>query len=216
VTRIEGTTGATLDDYRCFINAGTPNDFYNYQPFNLILTPQERTSVFTQGNYKFSDDVEGYAELLHSYTTLGIPDRAAAARRTQRYGLHPGRQRVQSVRHGVWIGRCPTSTRTPVAPGKPLATGLPNPRRRPTSSRWALRGKLFSTSWEWDASVGYGGIDQDIKTNGYLFLPLLAGASDPNFVDTDGTVRCGTPTAPIQGCIPVNPFNSSPSSRSRV
>ncbi|MGA8276611.1 MAG: TonB-dependent receptor plug domain-containing protein, partial [Rhodanobacteraceae bacterium] len=39
VTRIAGTSGGSLSDYRCF----TGSDFYNYQPLNVILTPQERT-----------------------------------------------------------------------------------------------------------------------------------------------------------------------------
>ena len=79
------------------------------------------------------------------------------------------------------------------------APGIPNRRRRPNQLTLGLRGKLFKTNWEWDANVGYGGIDQDIKTDGYLFLPLLSRRFGPNFIDADGNVDCGTPTAPIAG-----------------
>ena len=68
VTRIGGTSGASPSDYRCF----TGGDLYNYQPFNLVLTPQERASFFTQANYDINENVEAYAELLHNYTTSGF------------------------------------------------------------------------------------------------------------------------------------------------
>ncbi len=53
LTRIEGASGAGLGDYRCFQNS----DAYNYQPLNLLITPQERAGLFTQFNYDFSDYV---------------------------------------------------------------------------------------------------------------------------------------------------------------
>ena len=40
---IEGAAGDSPDDYRCWQN----EDFFNYQPFNLLMTPQERNSLFS-------------------------------------------------------------------------------------------------------------------------------------------------------------------------
>jgi hypothetical protein len=44
VTRVAGTGGDSLDDFRCF---DLDTDRYNFQPVNLVLTPQERASVFS-------------------------------------------------------------------------------------------------------------------------------------------------------------------------
>ncbi len=72
VTLIDGAAGDSLDDYRCFITTGDNADFYNYQPLNLIITPQERASFFTSANYNMAEDVEVYAEYLHSTTNSGF------------------------------------------------------------------------------------------------------------------------------------------------
>ena len=52
--------------------ASTTADRYNYQPFNLVMTPQERASLFVQANYEVKEDVEAYAEVLHNHTTSGF------------------------------------------------------------------------------------------------------------------------------------------------
>ena len=48
------------DSYHCFTSA----DRFNFSQFNLLLTPSERTGVFGQGRFAFSDRVTGYAKLL--------------------------------------------------------------------------------------------------------------------------------------------------------
>ncbi len=58
LTRIDGRSGNSQSDFRCFDNL---NDVYNYQADgNLNLTPQERTSLFLSGNYQLSDNVEAF------------------------------------------------------------------------------------------------------------------------------------------------------------
>ncbi len=58
----------TSANYHCFGGS----DFYNYQPFNLLITPSERSSFFTMLNYKINDKVEAYGEVLYSRTTAGF------------------------------------------------------------------------------------------------------------------------------------------------
>lgn len=50
------------DDYHCFTTA----DRFNFSQFNLLLTPSERTGVFAQGRFQFSDAVSGYAKVLYN------------------------------------------------------------------------------------------------------------------------------------------------------
>ena len=42
---------------------------YNYATVNLIMTPQERTGLFLNGNYKLTDNVEAYLSAMHNKTS---------------------------------------------------------------------------------------------------------------------------------------------------
>lgn len=48
------------DGYHCFTSA----DRFNFSQFNLLLTPSERTGLFGQGRFAFSERVTGYAKVL--------------------------------------------------------------------------------------------------------------------------------------------------------
>ncbi|MGH8172897.1 MAG: TonB-dependent receptor plug domain-containing protein, partial [Rhodanobacteraceae bacterium] len=65
LARNPGTNGQNVaTDYHCYVNnatATTPSDKYNFATVNLIMTPQERTGLFLNGNYKLTDNVEVYA-----------------------------------------------------------------------------------------------------------------------------------------------------------
>ena len=50
------------DDYHCFTTA----DRFNFSEYNLLLTPSERTGVFAQARFQFSDSVSGYAKVLYN------------------------------------------------------------------------------------------------------------------------------------------------------
>ncbi|MCM2355167.1 MAG: TonB-dependent receptor [Arenimonas sp.] len=54
-------TGCTrTDDFHCFTTA----DRFNFSQFNMLLTPSERTGVFGQFRFDFSDNVSMYAKAL--------------------------------------------------------------------------------------------------------------------------------------------------------
>ena len=72
LSHIPGTPGTSPADFRCFRNnasAAGPSDKYNYAAVNLIMTPQERTGLFLNGNYKLTDNVEAYLSVLHNKTS---------------------------------------------------------------------------------------------------------------------------------------------------
>lgn len=48
---------------------------FNFQPYNLVLTPSERTSAFLQGTYALSDNVSFYGKFL--YNTRSSTNQAA-------------------------------------------------------------------------------------------------------------------------------------------
>jgi iron complex outermembrane receptor protein len=66
VTRTPGTDGTALADYQCLHGS------FNYQPFNLLVTPQERGALFASSTYHINDDLEAYAQILNNKTHSGF------------------------------------------------------------------------------------------------------------------------------------------------
>lgn len=199
VTRIAGASGGSQADYRCFTGA----DLYNYQPFNLLMTPQERGSLFTDVNYQISDDVEMYGQVVYNQTRSGFAlaslpfdavadDTIVSANSVYNPfgndfggvdGVNPNlRGRLESL----------GNRRSEVSTDQAFANG-------------GFRGS-FGNSWEWEANAGFGRMGQNIKVFGYLLKDKLAQALGPSFIDGGGA-HCGTPGAIIAGCTPINIFN---------
>jgi iron complex outermembrane recepter protein len=213
LTRIEGTTGGSLDNYRCFRtsdSAAGPNDFYNYQPLNVILVPQERTNIFALGNYKLTDNVEAYLKTFVS--------RTSSASLIAPYPL-------SAVRNGAFVSR--DNIYNPFGVdfgpgGNNLFVRLTGVGQRIFSYDTetaqfigGLRGNFGDTSWRWDINANYGHLSQDKYTTGYLNFSLLADALGPSMIAPVGTPNAGTPicvgtagdaSSRINGCVPLNIF----------
>ncbi|MBX5463341.1 MAG: TonB-dependent receptor [Steroidobacteraceae bacterium] len=201
VTRIAGAPGTSLADYRCFENS----DLYNYQPFNLLITPQERGSLFTQLNYDVNDYVTAYAEALYTHTTSGfelasLPFDAVAD------DTIISAQNIYNpfgTNFGGVEGDFPNmQTRL-----ESLGTRRSNVSTDDAMANLGVKGSILQSDWTWDLNVSYARKDQDTEITGYLLKPALAQAVGPSFIDASGVPRCGTPDAPISGCTPINIFN---------
>ena len=211
-TRIEGSSGASLGDYRCF---DTTNDLYNYQPLNRILTPQERGSFFTLANYQIADWAEAYAEFMYNRTSSGF-EIAELPFDSRADNVVISGQNIYNP-FGVDLGGAPfpdpsdptSQIQNPNATWRmtPLGTRHSSVTSDGIQINTGLRGTIMDSSWTWDLSAGYGRVDQNTNTDGYLFQTALKDAVGPSFIDGTGTPTCGTPAAPIAGCIPVNIFN---------
>ena len=207
VTRIAGTSGGALSDYRCYNASPTataPSDAYNYQPLNVILVPQERTDLFALANYKLTDDVEAYLKTFANRTTsasLIAPypfDSAGNGVFTSvdnlynPFGLNfgPGFTNLTARLTGVGqrINQFDTQTAQMIG---------------------GLRGSFGDTTWRWDVNANYGHLSQDQYTTGYLNFTQLASALGPSML-VNGVPTCvGTandPTTAIAGCVPLNIF----------
>ncbi|MFC4309561.1 TonB-dependent receptor plug domain-containing protein [Steroidobacter flavus] len=206
VTRNAGAAGDVVNpaNYHCFGGA----DAYNYQPFNLLITPTERTSFFTMLNYKISDDVEAYGEVVYNRTRSGfqlapLPFDANAddivLSSANAYnpfgndfggvdGLNPNfLTRLEAL----------GNRRSDVDTDSIIATA-------------GVRGKFGQSTWEWDLGAQLGRMNQDQNITGYLLKPQLQSALGPTFVDSNGVLRCGSDAANlIAGCTPINIFNLS-------
>ncbi|MEO5625948.1 MAG: TonB-dependent receptor [Dokdonella sp.] len=213
VTQVPGTAGTGLGDFRCFRNnAGTagPSDRYNFATVNLILTPQERSGLFLNGNYKLTDNLEAYLSVLHNKT--------AAA-----FQLAPA---IYSTAGGAVVSK--DSYYNPFGVDFNADNFTFNDRLVASGNRTQNNGRnddqvstgfkgSFSIwndqQWNWDLGYDYGHTAISTITGGLPNIGLLNQGTGPSFLNTDpaagpvGTVLCGTQAAPIAGCTPFNPFN---------
>ncbi|MDB6101962.1 MAG: TonB-dependent receptor, partial [Gammaproteobacteria bacterium] len=201
VVRKPGTQGTALTDYRCFNSSA---DNFNFQPFNNLLTPQERGALFTTLNYTFNDYVEAYAEVLYSRTRSGFQI-APLPFDTQADDVIISKNSLYNP-FGIDFGG--------------LTSGNPNATTRTTAlgNRFSettgdskllyagLRGKIPTIDWDWDLGAEYGRLDQIANINGYLFLPLAKEAFGPSAI-VNGVPTClDAGGAAIAGCTPVSFF----------
>lgn len=206
VVRNDGAVGDSFDDYHCFSGA----DAYNFQPLNLVLTPQERAGLFTVANFAINDDLEAYTEMFYNRTSSG-------------YQIAP--LPFDAVNDQVILSADSVYNPFGIDFGGPGDLDNPNfltrleflgNRRNKVETdtsqiNLGLRGDLLDTGWRWDVVGTYGHISQKIDTSGYLYQPLLSNGLGPSF-DADPAPgiqdpRCGTPGNEIAGCTPINFFN---------
>ncbi len=204
VTRLPGTDGTALSDYRCFTNA----DGYNYQPLNVILTPQERTNAFALANYRLTDNVSAYFEYFGNNTT--------ASSLQAPYPLDSLSNNIVTSADnlynpfGVDFGPSPTGSLFNLSE---RLTGVG--QRISTNSTLTnqivagLKGNFGDTSWTWDANLNYGHESLQGYTTGFLNFTKLADAVGPSAI-INGVPTClrdiNDPTSVIAGCVPLNIF----------
>jgi outer membrane receptor protein involved in Fe transport len=174
LSRNLGAAGTSLGDYHCYTSA----DAFDYAPYNLVLTPQERTSLFLDGAYNINDSLEVYSSVLHNYTTSGFQ---IAPLPSTSYG--DGFTTSADNPFGIAFG--PDG-----APGTRFqvrTVGLGN-RQSNTSTTLdqvtgGVRGSIGKTSWNWDLAVTYQRILTDTSVSGYIQVGLLQNALTTNQFD---------------------------------
>ncbi len=206
VTLNSGVSGrAGLGDFHCD-NAAA--DSYNYQPFNLLQTPQKRTNAFLLGTYRFSDSVEGYVNTWFSKTesasiiapipifSNGDSILVSAQSDYNPFGVNVGTDRTTGTSYND------LNTRANVLGNRRYQYNTYNFQISP-----GLRGRFGDSSWQWDATFNYGKVKQKSINNGFLDYAAFNQAIGPSFLDSGGTVKCGSAGAAIAGCTPLNFFN---------
>ncbi len=72
----DGATGIpTINDFHPWVGSGPNSDRFNFAPFNLLLTPSERRSIFVSGTYKLTDSISW--NLKGTYTQRESVNQAA-------------------------------------------------------------------------------------------------------------------------------------------
>ncbi|MEO5741435.1 MAG: TonB-dependent receptor [Vicinamibacterales bacterium] len=193
--------GASGTNFRRF---NIPGDFFNFAPLNYLLTPQERTSIFTSGSYNFSDNLR--------FTTMAVYNERKSEQLLAAIPIVLGTVTGNAI--GRLISISPQSVFNPF--------GLPVTRiqRRAVETggrlfeqnvkSYAFNGtfegnfEAFDRGFSWDAGYTYAKNDQNDTETGQFNLLNLRTALGPSFFDAGGVARCGTPSAVVAGCVPIN------------
>ncbi|MEO8458947.1 MAG: TonB-dependent receptor [Dokdonella sp.] len=198
VTRVNGAAGNTGTDFRCYIGNGPGNDTFNFQAAgNQELTPQERGGIFVNGNYRITDNIEAYVQVIYQKTT----SHQAIAPLPLIFGVNSGVfLTADSIYNpfGVTVGS-----------GGRRMSDIGNRASFYDTTFNSINGGLrgnFGESWTWDFNVQWGRLQQNTITYGHFFNLALARATGPSFIDAGGVARCGSPGAVISGCTPINLF----------
>ena len=178
-------------DFRCYKSS---TDGFNFQQVgNYDLIPNERTGMFALGNYKLTDNVEAYAELL--YHKMVAHQRLAPLPfdLAQDGIIIPANQYYNPF--GVTFGLGSTSDLL-LRMSSLGDRGLKISNTTELANT-GLKGAIGDTSWNWDAHFSYGKLTTEQQNLNYLNFNVLA----PELTCT---------TAPGAGnCTPIDIFNQS-------
>jgi iron complex outermembrane recepter protein len=194
------TKFCTADGHGGFRNFVLPTatsfgDNYNFQEPNYLYTPSSRTSVYTTGSYQVTDDVRGFfaagfqhresqqqlAPLPLQLALFGIPISADSIYNP--FGVSIVDYNRRLVEAGPRLFQQSIDTMH-------VAVGLRSDARTPDD-------------WSWELSYRYSRNDATEHRLGNVVLSRLANALGPSFVSPTGPM-CGTPSAPVFGCVPLN------------
>jgi outer membrane receptor protein involved in Fe transport len=185
------TTPPTAADFRCYAAA---TDGFNFQAIgNYDLIPNERTGAFALGNYKLTDNIEAYAELLYHKMVAHQQLAPYPFDLSSNNVVVPADQYYNPF--GVDFGTDPNST---------IALRLTSIGNRGLKIanttelvNTGLKGTFGDTGWNWDTHFSYGKLTLERQQLNYL-----------NFAQLAPELTCTT--APGDGdCTPIDVFNQS-------
>jgi iron complex outermembrane recepter protein len=210
VTRTPGTDGTSPLDYQCL------HSTYNYQPYNLLVTPQERGALFASSTYHINDDLELYAQILDNKTHSGFEIAPLPFDATADDVIISGANAYNPF--GVDFGGLETTNSNYRTRFVTLGDRFSKSDSDTKLGNLGLRGKLPWGDWRWDANLGYNREDQSAQTYGYVYFPGLQNEVGPSYQISPGVYGCGTDAAhAIPGCTPINFFNlDSPTTISQL
>jgi iron complex outermembrane receptor protein len=203
-TLIAGRPGTSPDDFRPFDVATDAN--INYTTWNYLQTPLERKAMFAQGRFELTPNIAVLGDFLFN-------------RRQSEQQLAPPRVNFGSFCCGGAPNGFDPSPDSVYNPFDDPVTAFQRRfledrsrrwQQRVDTSRWhlALDG-LFDVagrSIAWGADVSHARADQRETIDPFQDNTKLTFALGPSFFDASGEARCGTPAAPIDGCVPLDVF----------
>jgi outer membrane receptor protein involved in Fe transport len=185
----------TANDFRCYNGA---TDGFNYQAVgNYDLVPNERTGLFVLGNYKLTDNVEAYAELLYHKTVTHTRLAPYPFDLSSNNLIVPANQYYNPF--GVEFGTNQDSTRTIAMRLTSLGNRASKLANTTAMGNFGFKGTFGESSWNWDAHVSYGKLTLEQQLLNYINISAIA----PDFGCTTA------PGAPGATCTPIDIFNQA-------
>ncbi len=184
-------------------------DTYNYAPVNYHLLPVERYGLTVQGNYEINEHVNFFAEAQYSHrsaSTKLAPEPLAPLvffgydgapySADNYYNMMYGPKDVNgnTVQIDDWRRRV-------------VETGGRSDNYTLNTTRFVagFNGEI-NEDWGYEFSYIFGKNETSNRTGGNFNLDKVSQAVGPSFMDADGNIVCGTPDAPIEGCVSLNTF----------
>lgn len=183
------------------------DDAFNPTQQMMFLTPTELKTVFTRGTLDLSSTIR-------ASTTAMFADRAST-RQIAGYPLQSTSQPAFPVYidkdsyYNPFGNQGILANGTPVAPGAGVDVFFQRrvielPRVTTNNNRTlhldaGLEGDLdiAGRAWTWSTTLNYSNVSGETLNSGNLNLVNLKKAVGPSFMNAQGQVQCGTPSAPI-------------------
>ncbi|UXI66260.1 TonB-dependent receptor domain-containing protein [Tahibacter amnicola] len=177
-----------LSDFRPYDNR---TDGYNFAPENYLLQPQDTQSVFGAVRHQLTDNIRLRADMLYN-------ERTSQARLAAQ-PLTGVRLDANSIYNPFGV------TLTGVAFRPTINPRTYNVDQDTVRYSVGLDGQfdLWDRGFYWDVNYGYADNQLVQIKRGFFHSALFAQATGPSFIEA-GVARCGTPDAPIAGCVPFN------------
>ncbi len=202
VTRIDGTTGSSPADFRCFNNsfAPGPTDRYNFQPENLAQTPSRRINAFLLASQNLDYGLKLFGSGFFNNTKANgqlAPEPFDNGTNFAIFG-HPVIISGQSMYNPFEQDIDTYALRATLAGNRNIGFST-----NTYQSTVGLKGLLLD-QFSWTTSLSWGRIQQNGTSTGFLNFTQLEQQLGPSFNDPVNGPTCGTPTAPIPNCTPIN------------
>jgi iron complex outermembrane receptor protein len=193
---------STPSGFRRFVS---PADRYNYQALNFLVTPQQRISLFGNGEYRLHPNARAYFQstfVNRQSSNMLAPEPL----NTNNFGI------VLSATNAF------NPFGTDVAVGKRLVSASGRSQAFEVDTFRVVTG-LDGTfpdefgplkGYFYDVSFNFGRSNTVLTTNGSINAIATAAALGPSFRDANGVPQCGTDAAhPVLGCTPANLFGAA-------
>ena len=194
---LTGDGGSTWRPY-------TSADSFNHAPGNLLLTPQERTSVFADAGFSITDNVRFKSTVTYNERKS---EQILAAMPITLGRVAPGTNGANIVISADNIYNN-TGRDIDYIQYRAMETGgrIYKQNVKTYGFNGGLEGdfEIGSRFWNWEAGMFYGKNDQTDITTGFFNISALRNALGPSFIDADGIARCGTSSSVIDGCVPMD------------
>lgn len=186
-------------DHRAF---DPERDGYNYAPQNYLRTPYERGSIFAQAAYDPTPGLSLHSELM-----------VHRRRSSQRLAPSPLFQFGAGGGNPYNYDIASDSLYNPF--GQPITLFAFRPLNRPRQfDRDVLTHYLTlgadgslpagARSIDWNLVLIHARTTEDLSINGGYDLQRLGLGVGPSFLDASGSPRCGTPSSPVDDCVPLD------------